>query len=176
MDRRAKVELFEQIRREYEHGGGTIRGIARKFGIHRRMVREPSSAPFPLSARYQCVTARSWNQRGLSSKRFWKQTGRLRGSSGIPLTASGAGSERSCRRCKSASAPFVATCARERWNYDSWARNCLFRSLIVGEMKPRWSATRNIQFRANFTQTAETPPEENDIYASTWLNPSTIQE
>jgi hypothetical protein len=40
VDRRAKVELFEQIRREYEHGGGTIRGIAKKLGIHRRMVRE----------------------------------------------------------------------------------------------------------------------------------------
>lgn len=40
MDRRAKVELYEQIRREYEHGGGTIRGIAKKLGIHRRMVRE----------------------------------------------------------------------------------------------------------------------------------------
>jgi len=41
------VELFEQIRREYEHGGGTIRGIAKKFGIHRRMVREamPSAVP-----------------------------------------------------------------------------------------------------------------------------------
>ena len=34
------MELFEQIRREYEHGGGTIRGIAKKLGIHRRMVRE----------------------------------------------------------------------------------------------------------------------------------------
>jgi hypothetical protein len=34
------VELFEKIRREYEHGGGTIRGIAKKLGIHRRMVRE----------------------------------------------------------------------------------------------------------------------------------------
>jgi ActR/RegA family two-component response regulator len=34
------VELYEQIRREYEHGGGTIRGIAKKLGIHRRMVRE----------------------------------------------------------------------------------------------------------------------------------------
>jgi len=33
VDRRAKVELFEQIRREYEHGGGTIRGIAKKLGI-----------------------------------------------------------------------------------------------------------------------------------------------
>ena len=33
MDRRAKVELFEQIRREYEHGGGAIRGIAKKWGF-----------------------------------------------------------------------------------------------------------------------------------------------
>ena len=34
------MELFEQIRREYEHGVGTIKGVARKLGIHRRMVRE----------------------------------------------------------------------------------------------------------------------------------------
>lgn len=40
VDRRAKVEIFEQIRREYEFGEGTIKGIARKFGVHRRMVRQ----------------------------------------------------------------------------------------------------------------------------------------
>ena len=34
------MELFEQMRREYEHGVGTIKGVARKFGVHRRMVRE----------------------------------------------------------------------------------------------------------------------------------------
>ena len=34
------MELFEQIRREYEFGEGTIKGIARKFGVHRRMVRQ----------------------------------------------------------------------------------------------------------------------------------------
>ena len=34
------MELFEQIRREYEHGVGTIKGVARKFKLHRRMVRE----------------------------------------------------------------------------------------------------------------------------------------
>ncbi len=48
MDRRAKVELFEQIRREYEHGGGTIRGIAKKLGIHRRMVREAVLRAVPI--------------------------------------------------------------------------------------------------------------------------------
>ena len=34
------MELFEQIRREYEHGVGTIRAVAQKLGIHRRMVRQ----------------------------------------------------------------------------------------------------------------------------------------
>ena len=40
MDWRTKVELYEQIRREYEFGVGTIIGISRKLGVHRRMVRE----------------------------------------------------------------------------------------------------------------------------------------
>jgi transposase len=40
MERRAKVELFEQIRREYEFGVGTVLGVARKLGVHRRMVRQ----------------------------------------------------------------------------------------------------------------------------------------
>jgi transposase len=34
------VELFEQIRREYEFGVGTIRAVAHKLGVHRRMVRQ----------------------------------------------------------------------------------------------------------------------------------------
>jgi carbohydrate phosphorylase len=39
MEWRAKVELFEEIRREYEFGIGTVRGVARKLGVHRRQVR-----------------------------------------------------------------------------------------------------------------------------------------
>lgn len=34
------MELFEQIRREYEFGVGTVAGVSRKLGVHRRMVRE----------------------------------------------------------------------------------------------------------------------------------------
>jgi transposase len=41
------VELFEQIRREYEHGVGTIKGVARKLGVHRRMVREAIANAVP---------------------------------------------------------------------------------------------------------------------------------
>jgi transposase len=41
------VELFETIRREYQFGVGTIKGVARKLGIHRRMVREALADAVP---------------------------------------------------------------------------------------------------------------------------------
>jgi len=45
--RKATVELFEEIRREYEFGIGTIQGVARKLGVHRRLVREALSDAVP---------------------------------------------------------------------------------------------------------------------------------
>lgn len=47
MQWRLKVELFEQIRREYEHGCGTIVGTSKKFGVHRRMVRQAIESALP---------------------------------------------------------------------------------------------------------------------------------
>src|SRR5215813_9052636 len=47
MDRRAKVELFEEIRRESKYGVGTIKGVARKLGVHRRMVRQAIKEALP---------------------------------------------------------------------------------------------------------------------------------
>lgn len=41
------MELFEQLRREYEFGVGTIRGVARKFGVHRRLVRDAAAQALP---------------------------------------------------------------------------------------------------------------------------------
>ena len=45
MDWRAKVGLYEAIRREYEFGVGTIQGVATKFRVHRRMAREAIAKP-----------------------------------------------------------------------------------------------------------------------------------
>ena len=42
-----KAELFEQIRREYEFGVGTIAGVAKKLTVHRRMVREAIGSALP---------------------------------------------------------------------------------------------------------------------------------
>jgi hypothetical protein len=41
------VELYEQIRREYEHGAKTIRAVARKLGVHRREVRKALASAVP---------------------------------------------------------------------------------------------------------------------------------
>ena len=48
------MELFEEIRREYEYGIGTIKGVARKpkvrpcgMGVHRRLVREAIDNAIP---------------------------------------------------------------------------------------------------------------------------------
>lgn len=42
------MELFEAIRREYEFGVGTIKGVACKLGVHRRMVREALRSAVPV--------------------------------------------------------------------------------------------------------------------------------
>ena len=41
------MELYEEIRREYEHGAGTVRAVARKFGVHRREVRKALKSALP---------------------------------------------------------------------------------------------------------------------------------
>jgi transposase len=46
MDRRTKVELFEELRRSYA-AGETINSLARKHGIHRRMVRQAIASAMP---------------------------------------------------------------------------------------------------------------------------------
>ena len=53
MDRRAKVELFEEIRREYKYGVGTIKGVAKKLGVHRRLVRQAIKDALPPERKTQ---------------------------------------------------------------------------------------------------------------------------
>lgn len=52
MDWKAKVDLFEQLRREHEFGVGTVAGVAAKFGVHRRMVRQALASALPPERRY----------------------------------------------------------------------------------------------------------------------------
>lgn len=47
MERKKKVELFEEIRRDYEFGNLSIRAIAKKYKIHRVMVRQAIKNAIP---------------------------------------------------------------------------------------------------------------------------------
>ncbi len=47
MERKKKVELFEQMRRDYEFGNISIRGIAKKYGVHRQTVRQAIKDALP---------------------------------------------------------------------------------------------------------------------------------
>ena len=60
------MELFEQIRREYKFGAGTIAGVARGFGVHRRLVRQAlASALSPERKRHERPCPRLAPVRGL---------------------------------------------------------------------------------------------------------------
>jgi hypothetical protein len=41
------VELFEEIRREYTQGAGTVRAVAKKLAVHRRTVRQALASALP---------------------------------------------------------------------------------------------------------------------------------
>ena len=46
------MDLFELLRREHEFGIGTIAGVAAKFGVHRRIVRQALASALPPRHRY----------------------------------------------------------------------------------------------------------------------------
>ncbi len=47
------MELFAEIRREHQFGVGTIKGVARKLGVHRRVVRQALAAAVPPERTYR---------------------------------------------------------------------------------------------------------------------------
>ena len=47
------MELFAEIRREYQFGIGTIKGVSRKLGVHRRVVRQAFADAVPPERTYQ---------------------------------------------------------------------------------------------------------------------------
>ena len=125
------MELCEQMRREYEHGAGTIRAVARRLGVHRREVRRAlTSAVCLQSGRSRNESGRSWRQHCRLSTRFWKLIARLRVSSGTRRVASGRGYGRRCRRSGSASPRCASMCGSARRRWDCWDRGS-FRSPVL---------------------------------------------
>lgn len=77
--------------------------------IHRRMDREAVLSAVPAERKRPVHESAKLEPARVLSKRFWKRIGGHHGNNGTAPIASGAGSERNF-------APFVATCASERWH------------------------------------------------------------
>lgn len=43
----SSVELFERIRRDHGLEGPGLRGLARRYGVHRRTARQALASPLP---------------------------------------------------------------------------------------------------------------------------------
>ncbi len=57
----SRVELFEQISRDRDCEGLSIRALARRHGVHRRAVRQALASPLPPAKRRRRVgRRRSW--------------------------------------------------------------------------------------------------------------------
>ena len=97
MERRAKVDLFEEIRREYEFGVGSVGAVARKLSVHRRLVRQALADARPPDRK------RTQRRRPVieclfrSLKAFWRVIARRRASSATLRIASGSASKLRCR-------------------------------------------------------------------------------
>lgn len=97
------MELFEQMRREYEHGVGTIKGVARKFGVHRRMVREaignavPAARKIPDRDRPKLGSSDSFHRGDAGSGPEGAAKTAAHGASDLVSAASGASGNRDSR-------------------------------------------------------------------------------
>ena len=56
------MQLYKRLRWEYEHGVGTIRGVARKYKVHRRTFRAALKNAVPLKRK---VTPRKRPKNGV---------------------------------------------------------------------------------------------------------------
>ena len=58
-----KVELFERIRRDSWRGGLSVRALAGKYGVHRRLVREALTRADPAAAEDAgAAVGRGWSR------------------------------------------------------------------------------------------------------------------
>ncbi len=79
----SRVELFEQIRRDHDREGLSIRALAERHGAHRRAVRQALASPLPPAksrpshdGRAVAVLVRKSAQSTASAGGSWKRASR----------------------------------------------------------------------------------------------------
>jgi hypothetical protein len=123
--RKGTVGLFEEIRREYEFGVGTIQGVARKLGVHCRLVRPALNDAVPV------VTASPRTRPRLEPvanfiDAILEADRQRRGSSGTPRIGSSSESVKSGPDTRSQSQRFGSTpeSGKQRWSCWRGRRSC----------------------------------------------------
>jgi hypothetical protein len=84
-------------------------------GIHRRMDREAVLSAVPAERKRPVRESAKLGPARVLSKRFWKRIGGHHGNKGTPPSHLVPDQSGTTKRWKWPNAPFVATCASERW-------------------------------------------------------------
>ena len=95
-----RMETFEQIRRDRDREGLSIRALAERHGVHRRAVRQALASPLP-PAQEQAggpSGAEAWGLSGADRLAGLRPIGTRRASSATPRSGSGSGCVRSTAR------------------------------------------------------------------------------
>jgi hypothetical protein len=137
------VELFEQIRREYEFGVGTIAGVSRKLGVHRRVwCGRRCTVPSPHRRSPNRDDLGSWTRQRSSSTRFCERMFRHRPSSGIRHVGFSIASRPNFPDSAAVNVRFVAMCSAggSSWGWNIGKSSCHRRTR--GARKRRWTGTK----------------------------------
>ena len=122
------MELFEEIRREHEFGVGTIQGVARKLGVHRRMVRQALGDAVPPARKSpEAEEAPAGAGDGIYQRGVGRRTGKPHGNSGTRVTGStnGFGSRFLNIRLENRRCDGMLDSASARWASSDKRRSCL---------------------------------------------------
>ena len=137
------MELYEQIRREYEHGAGNVRAVARKLGVHRREVRRalanamPPDRKRPLRERPKLAAGDTVYRRDSGGRSASSAQAASHGTSHLDAAAAGEAGDH-CRR-----SPLCASYVRHearRWGCFVTRSSCRSRTSLAA--RRRWTGTR----------------------------------